>query len=58
MAEGLPTNLQVRRRHQEQDMTQGLFDDAPLINLERDKAWDAGFNAGWESHEEFKKVKK
>ena len=76
-------------------MTQGLFDDAPLINLERDKAWeafikrkdvrrlmqgkedfkfpldgsydlwclcwakawDAGVKAGWESHEEFKKVK-
>ena len=78
------------------NMTQGLFDDAPLINLERDKAWeafikrkdvkrlmqgkedfkfpldgsydiwclcwskawDAGFKAGWESHDEFKKVKK
>ena len=77
------------------EMTQGLFDDAPLINLDRDKAWeafikrkdvkrlmqgkenfkfpldgsydlwclcwskawDAGFKAGWEAHEELKKVK-
>ena len=77
-------------------MTQGLFDDAPLINLDRDKAWeafikrkdvkrlmqgkenfkfpldgsydlwcicwskawDAGFKAGWESHDEFMKEMK
>ena len=76
-------------------MTRGLFDDAPIFNPDRDKAWEAfikrkdvkrlmqgkedfkvpldgsydiwcicwskawdvGFKAGWEAHEEFMKVK-
>ena len=32
-------------------MDDGMFDDVPLMNKARDKAWDAGFKSGYEAKE-------